>query len=499
MSAGICISRQALRIFAIALAFGMLSACAPTPRTPAAEAEPAKPILVFIDDSTAGFRAVAEGATRSRLKGLDVAFGPGDAGAAPLTLSLRLTYRNLTESESETIWRMTTLLLATVYPSTCQHRSYALSADLMHADGASRSYEEFDTTVAWLWLFQGPRCGETPSADEVASVSRRMLDAVYDRMFADKAFEPMPPGMTRVTSPLVQVTANRAAEITAQVLRVDRPFERWTMDSEPAEAPAHHVELFYDVRPRGFSIGRAYMSIMTFGLTGMCKPTPIALIATLTSPASGATVSHSVAETARGRFAGTDCEVQDETTRPEVFARLLRKLLPKISRDNAQAPAGTASGTGEPWVQVTSNIAEGIVRNSTIQSRLFRRYTFAEIAGHVPDYSLTLVFEFQGGGRRELSTAEGVRAGLALAWFGRNQMCNPGILVLDAVLSDRTRREVRRYHLSRPFEFSGDTDPNDCSDTEFTNPQVVIDAIAWLYAEMRADGALALVTGDRGR
>lgn len=489
--------RHPLQILAIALASAMVSACASTPRAPATDTEPARRIRVVIDDSTAGFQSVAEAATRSKLKGLDVDFGPGESAAAPLTLRLQLTHRNLTSTESETIWRMTTLLLATVYPSTCQHRSYALRADLTQQDGATRSYEEFDTTVAWIWLFRGPRCGEIPSADEVANVARRMLDSVYDRMFADQVFEPVPPGMIRVTPPLVQVTANRAAEITAQVLRVDRPFESWTMDRDPAAVPTHHVDLFYDVKPRGFSLGRAYMSIMTFGLTGMCKSTPIALIATVTSPAAATAVSYSVSETVRGRFAETECEVQDETTRPEVFARLLRKLLPRISRGPVQAPAGPQAGTGEPWVQITSNIAEGIVRTEIIRTRHFRRYLFAEAAGHLPDYSLQLEFEFKAGGRRELKGGEAVSAGLALAWLGRNRMCNPGTLVLDAVIRRNGVEEIRRYHAARPFEFSGDTDPNDCADTEHTNPQVVVDALAWLFSQMRADGTLALISGAR--
>ena len=76
-------------------------------------------------------------------------------------------------------------------------------------------------------------------------------------------------------------------------------------------------------------------------------------------------------------------------------------------------------------------------------------------------------------------------------------MCNPGKLVLDAVIRHHRVEEIRRYHVARPFEFSGDTDPNDCADTEHTNPQVVVDAIAWLFSEMRADGALAHLSGAR--
>ena len=483
-----------LRALAVILGFGTLAACAASRGPAVGAAVPPVAILITIDDATDGFRPAAKSVSQRRLEDFAISFGHEGGRAAPLRLKLRLTHRNLTESETETIWRMTTILLATLYPSTCQHRSYNLAADLILPDGQTLSYEEVETTVAWLWLFHGSGCGETPSREEVESVTRQMLDSIYDRMFEDDAFGLQPFVPARARPPLVRVTVNRADAIVEQVLRVDRPFERWAMTDRPGVIPDYRVDLHYDVRTRGFSIHRAYLSIMTFGATGMCKSTPVSLIATVTSPHAAKSISYQVSESVRGRFAETDCESQDETTRPEVFARLMRRVLAQIKSDALVATVTAPAGSDRPWLYVDSNIAKGIVRRETINSRLFPRYLFAEAAEYRPGYSLKLNLDFQGGGRRAPGGGgQSVREALALAWLGRNKMCKPGELVLDAVLRDTASSEIRHYQRKREFEFSEDTDPDDCRDNELTNPEIVVDSIRWLFDEMKRDGTLALL------
>jgi len=483
-----------LRALAVILECGTLAACAAGRGPAVGAAEPPAAVLIAIDDATDGFRPAAELVSQRRLEGLVISFEHDGGRAAPLRLDLRLTQRNLTESETESIWRMTTILLATLYPSTCRHRVYNLAADLTLPDGQMRSYEEVETTVAWLWLFHGSGCGETASREEVESVTRQMLDSIYDRMFEENAFALQPFTPPRSMPPLVRVTVNRAEAIAEQVLRVDRPFERWAMTDRPGAIPDYRVDLHYDVRTRGFSIHRAYLSIMTFGAAGMCKSTPISLIATITSPHAARSVSYQATESVRGRFAETDCEPQDETTRPEVFARLMRGVLAKIKNDALIAAVTASVEPDGPWFHVESNIAKAIVRRETINSRLFPRYLFSEAPEYKPGYSLKLELEFQGGGRRETGgIGQSAREGLALAWLGRNKMCKPGELVLDAVLRDTASSEIRHYRRKREFEFSEDTDPDDCRDNEFTNPEIVVDSIRWLFDEMKLDGALALV------
>lgn len=472
----------------------MLSACAPTHGLEKGSSPPAPGVFVAIDDSTADFRPTAEAVSRERLKPLGVSFAPDEAFAAPLKLDLRLEYRNLTDSEFETIWRTTTFLLATLYPSTCRHRIYTLTASLADADGHTRTYEESDSTVAWIWLFQGPHCDDTPSKSEVAPVTRQLLDTIYDRMIRDNAFAPNSLAATEPQAPLVHVAANRGLEIVRQVLRVDRPFERWTLTEDSAALPDYRVDLYFDVKPGGFSVQRAYLAIMTAGLSGMCHSTPIKLIATVTSPDATRSMSYTAAESVRGHYKGSDCEPQDESTRPEVFARLTRNVLAKLGRDHLIRPDIPTTEHGAPWVFVTSNIAKGIIRAETIRLQPIPRYLFSDAAEYPPGYSLSMEMEFKGGGRKALSTSGEVGRGLAIAWFGRDAGCNPGVLILDSVLRDAANSELKRYHLSREFRYSGHNEAFNCEDDENSNPQIVAESLQSLYGEMKADGTLALLS-----
>lgn len=472
----------------------MLAACTATHGRDTGNPQPAPGVFVAIDDSTAGFRPAAEAVSRERLENLGISFAADNARAAALRLDLRLEYRNLTDSEFETIWRTTTFLLATLYPSSCRHRSYTLTANLTDVDGHTRSYEELDTTVAWLWLFQGPRCGEMPSTSEVASVTRQMLGAIFDRMIRDDVFSLASLAPAGPTPPLVHVATNRGQELVRQVLRVDQPFERWIMTGDGAAAPDYRVDLLFDIRPGAFSVQRAYLAIMTAGLSGMCRSTPITLIATVTSPRASRPMSYAVVESVRGHYKESDCEPQDETTRPDVFAKLMRNVLSKIERDDLIKPDVPGSAHGPPWVLVTSNIARGIVRAETIHSQPFPRFLFSDAAEYAPVYSLRIEMAFKGGGRKKADTAGEVRRGLAIAWFGRDAGCNPGVLVLDSVLRDAANGEVKRYHLSREFKYSGRNAAFNCEDDEISNPGIVAELLRSLYGEMKADGTLALLS-----
>lgn len=312
----------------------MLAACAEIHGRDTGHAESLPGVFVAIDDSTADFRPAAEAVTRERLRNLGVSFETEEGKSAPLKLDLRLEHRNMTESEFETIWRTTTFLLATLYPSSCRHRTYTLTANLTDSDGHSRSYEEVDTTVAWLWLFQGPHCDDTPSQSEIASVTRQMLDVIYDRMFRDDIFALKSLATADAQLPLVHVATNRGEELVRQVLRVDRPAGRWTMSGDNATTADYRVDFFFDLRPGGFSVQRAYLAIMTIGLSGVCRSTPISLIATITTPKAAKSLSYTVVESVRGHMKDNDCEPQDEAMRPDVFAKLMRNVLSKIERDN---------------------------------------------------------------------------------------------------------------------------------------------------------------------
>lgn len=459
VSADICPFHPPPRQFAMILVAAMLAACAAAQGRNADTAASPPGVFVAIDDTTADFRPTAELVSRERLKNLGVTFEPDGGRAAALRLDLRLEYRNLTD-----------------------------------VDGHTRSYEELDSTVAWLWLFQGPRCGDTPSQEELASVTRPMLDAIFDRMIQDKVFALDALAAVGAQPPLVHVATNRGQEIARQVLRVDRPFERWTMAEGASTTPDYRTDLFFDLGPGGFSGPRAMLGIMTAGLFGVCRSTPISLVATVTSPNAMKSKSYAVAESVRGHLKGDECEPQNEATRPDVFARLLRNVLSKMERDDLIRPVVPGIESGAPWVVVTSNIAKGIVRAETIHSQQIPRYLFSDAAEYAPGYSLRLEIEFQGGGRKEQGGLGTVGTAIALTWFGRTAGCEPGVLVLDAVLRDAANGEVKRYHLPHEFKHSGDTEAFDCKDNELTNPEIVAESVRSLYSEMKADGTLALLS-----
>jgi hypothetical protein len=485
--------RSAIRSIAcFALAAACLS-CASrdiVPRSP----QPAPQIYVAVDESPDGFRDAALDVSKQRLRGLGITFERPDPAVRALTLALHLTYRNLTPSEFEAIWGMTTFLLATLYPSTCAHRTYTLSADVSDASGHSRAYEETDTTVAWLWLFNGPRCGETPSKGEIESMTRRLLDGVYDRMKRDGAFSGLELA-DRGQAPLVRVSANRGADIAEQVLRVDRPFDRWTMADDPNAVPDYRVDLYFDVRPGVFSIPKAYFAIMTLGVFGVCSSTPITLIATITGPHVAKTTSYVRSKSVRGHPApnGSDCEGQDENSRPEVFAALLRQVFAQAVRDKVIPTSALAADTDRlaPWVRIVSNGADGIVRGETARSKPLPRYVFGSVTQYPIDYSLQLDFAFSGGARKPGVAGE-TAAVLSIIFLGKAAGgCEPTTMALTAALTDKMGTEVARYQITHSVRSTGERGL--CRDDEITNPNAVTDLVRSLYAKMKADGTLALL------
>jgi hypothetical protein len=186
------------------------------------------------------------------------------------------------------------------------------------------------------------------------------------------------------------------------------------------------------------------------------------------------------------------CETQDESTRPDVFAKLLRRAFKQIAQDKLiETESHVAGASLLPLIRVSTSRAEGIMRRETLRVAPFARYYFHDAPEHIPDYTLRFDIQFDGGGRKELSVPTAIWGALAIAWGGVNTLCNPTSMVLDAVLSDRSGKEVRRFHIARMFSFSGELHTTGCCDDEVTNPDAVSELVRSLYAEMKADGTLA--------
>lgn len=495
-----------IAVIAVLALQGLLTGCttSPPPTQPVSAANP--DILITLYSNADGFADAARPILAEEFQGQALAYESTvstepiqlpSPPEAPLRLKLNLTYRNMTETEFETIWRTTTLFLLTLYPSTCQHRAYTLTATLSDDQGHSRVYEKNDKTLSWLWLMNGRNCGETPTREEVAAVTNRLLQAVAGQIRDDGVLAGAGLDAPDVKSPMVGFVVDRGEEIAAQVLSVDRPFKRWVVNKEDGEPPNYRIDLCFDVYPGGFSILRGYLGILTIGLTSPCRWSTVTLAATVTGPHAATTRSYLFKRTLIGRMqpGGIDspgCEQPDETSRPEVFAELLRELLEQISQDgliSMQAPP--SENSLPPLVHVSAVRAAGIVRRETLKAAAFERYYFHETQDYLPDYTLALDIRFFGGGRKDLSFAGSMGAALGIA-YGLNFYCEPTVMSLDAVLSDREGTELRRYHTEREEAFSNNVEnAMGCRDNDTTNPEAVGKLVRELYALMDADGTLA--------
>ncbi|MDH5255957.1 MAG: hypothetical protein OEW72_08600, partial [Gammaproteobacteria bacterium] len=402
--------------------------------TPAATTGPA--VHVAIDATTAEFRAPAEAAVREALKPAPVTFSPAAAPTGALRLDLRLDYRNLSQSEFETIWGATTAFLFTLYPSTCRHRVYTVLATLTDAAGNSRAYEAVDSTVAWAWMFQMGNCGEIPGRGEIESVSRSLVLNVFQQMDRDHARDGIVAGAALAAQPMVTILVNRADDIVDRVARVDRPFGRWTTGTAASPATDYRVDLHYDVRQGEGSLRRAYAALLTLGVFGLCSPSDVTLTAIVTDRRAQHTRGYVFAESPRGNadFDTNECERVDETTRPEVFARLARRVFTQLEQDGvvAREPVRDSGTPLPPLVRLIAQQDEGvgILRRATILTSGMARYYFVaadgnDMTGYRPDYTLAAQLAFEGGGMKKMGAGASAGAGALFGLTGINKLCAP--------------------------------------------------------------------------
>ena len=451
------------------------------------------------DDSPAGFRDAAEAAVREAFAGQDLSFDPIVAERAAVHIGLALEYRNLTGTEFETIWGMVaSYLLLTLYPATCVHRSYVLRARISGASGVQRDYEASDNTVAWIWMLQGPRCGEEPSADEIKTETRRLLAGIVNTMREDAALDEVSRGIVRTPSPLVRISANRATAIVEQVMRVERPFLRWAMDDPAANQVADYiVDIHFDVEQGSFKTSRAYLGIATAGLStlagGLCSGSRVSLQATVIGPSAERTRSYGFSDRVATHVdSGSHCQTIDEHSRPDVFAALVRELFETLKRDGvlAMLVPGSADSMLPPMVRIESSRGESLVREVTLRAAPFPRYVFGS-GPNAPkaDYVLHLDLQTGGGGVRPLNATRGLMLSL-----GIDTLCRPTRFVVQAMLADRAGTSVRSYEAGREFDFSGNGQTVGCTDDERTNPDAVRSLLREIYQRMERDGVARLLS-----
>lgn len=178
--------------------------------------------LVLGDDVSTALDDVAEQATRdSGLFGAITA-EPKPAAPSDMTIKLGLNSQRRAVSDTETIWEITTVMLFTVYPSTCARDAYELTADVFDRSGRRlKSYDLRDSDTSMLWLFHGKNCGSAPTADKVRHVAKGLLQTLYRDIDGDRLPAIANTGQAAVEAgPQVYVEADRAADIVRHLALV---------------------------------------------------------------------------------------------------------------------------------------------------------------------------------------------------------------------------------------------------------------------------------------
>ena len=331
--------RRAL-VLAMMLASGCASVQHEATRNATAEAVAAGPKpsvqLVLTDDVAAALSDVAEQATRdSGLFGA-VSAAPKPAPPADLTIKLGLTSQRRAVSDAETVWGMTTVILFTVYPSTCARDEYELVADVSDRAGRHlKSYDLRDSETSWLWLFHGENCGSAPVGERVKTVAKGLLETLYhdigqDRLarIANTAQEEPEEG------PRVYVTANRAEDIVQRVALTSAPYAHFVFSESERSSADFRLDLELGFGSSEESLIRGIAAMYTLALFSPCSSTTFSLKARLSDRSGKQVRAYDLSDSYRSIFdPNSGCRAVDEGNRPEEVAEFVGKLFAQMRHD----------------------------------------------------------------------------------------------------------------------------------------------------------------------
>jgi len=448
------------------------------------------------------FQPVAEQVTDA--SGLFSTRVPATDGESRTDYVVELSYRVVERPlrDAEQIWSMTTMLLLTMYPSTCNRYRFTLTADVL--DGAGRpvkSYRLDDTDTAWLWLLMGPKCGspEGPGGDGVRNVAAGQMRAFYEQASRDGVFDPgRAAALIAGAGPLVLVRASGAEELIRQGLLMDDPATRFTFDAAQADEAEYVLDVDLAFTGGEFSPSRAYLAIMTLGLSGACSMTYATLSASLLDRNGELLQHHALRSMAQATMA-TDCAPIDQHSRPDMVVGLARRLNAQLRRDGLSARPAGAAGSPEsgPLVKVTTNCLQPVIEAVTADVRPFQRVTFQEAGPTPADYELFLSFATRSANApmEPGNLGQGILRGVAFAWDLHRLVCKPTTVSLQASLKTADGREIAAYRLDK----SEQTRDGFCAtDAPELHPKAVEALTRQAYTRLAADGRLAALT-PRGR
>ena len=373
------------------------------------------------------------------------------------TVRLRFDYRELPLTDIENIWTMTDALLLTLYPATCNRYRFSLRATVQDATGQTyKTYSLQDVDTAWVWLMLGPKCGspEGLGGDGVGDAAEQLLKELLRRIANDRVLEPGRADELRAgQGPLIYVTSDRATGLIEEGFLLDDAPLRFTFDPAEAATADYRLQLNLSFSGREYSAGRAFMALMTVGLSGVC-PTHTATLEGSIVDRDGRLLAHYVSDAHWQPSMGDNCALQDEGSNPERVQRLARDLKAQVALHPPSAGSPALSRNDAPLVWIRTNAAHPIVERVAHERRPFRSVTLAESAQGTADYVLDLQFTGSGEGSR-IGPTESIAKQVAFGFmfgltFGSTAfLCHPISYELAATLQEAAGTTLASYRLSR--------------------------------------------------
>lgn len=497
--------RSIPRLWSPSLALALaLAGCASTGPPAAApdQAPPPRPLVQLVVDpaSNESFRPRVEKLLESSGLDADLVLEGEPPRPADFTVRMKFDFRELPLRDIEGIWAMTDMLLLTLYPATCNRYRFSLDATIEDAAGRElRSYSQQDVDTAWIWLLMGPKCSspEGIGDDGVGDAAEQLLEGLYRRMAKDGVLDPLRTAEFAASrGPLVYVTTNRGEELIREGFRLEESPLRFSFDPADGAAAEYTLRLDLAFSGREYSAGRAYLALLTAGISGVC-PTHTATLAGSAYDRQGQLVGHYLADDHWRATMATNCRLEGESDRPEVVRELARDLQRQVTVASLSAPEASRHA-GVPLVRITTNAARPAVERVTSKRRPFARVTLDESPPVPTDYLLELKFSSTGGGSRldpGASTGKQIAFGamVGLTLGSSTLLCRRTTYALVARLADSTGTEVASYEASRLARSPG---PGCFAEGE-PAPEVAAYLVDAVYEQMAKDSRLPVVLHGR--
>jgi hypothetical protein len=290
--------------------------------------------LVLDDDFSASFEEVAEQSAQASALFGNVVAARQPAPGADMTIELRIKSQRRPLSDTENVWHMTTVLLLTVYPSSCARDEYELVADVTDRAGRRlKSYDLRDSDTSWMWLFHGENCGDAATPARVKEAVKGLLAKLFQDIEGDRLTTIANTGGEAGNSvPLIYVTADRARDIVQRAALTAPPFARFTFDENQARSADYTLQVQFESGASEQTLSRTIGAIWTIGLFSACSPTVFKLGAKLLDRSGRQVHAYALSDTYRSRFRN-GCFAVDESNDPEDVAELVGRLFAEMSRE----------------------------------------------------------------------------------------------------------------------------------------------------------------------